>query len=454
MHYPLPQNEPERLAKLLEYEVLDSLPEQSYDDLTAIAAHICGTPIALVSLLDSDRQWFKSRHGIDIVETPREQAFCNYTITQPDAMLVVPDALQDERFQENPLVLENPSIRFYAGTSLISPEGMPLGTLCVIDHTPRELTSQQREVLCALGRQVMAQLELRRKATQLQQEKQALQQALQQLKLTQSSLIEAEKTSAIGNLVIDITQRLSNPLTFIHGNLAIGKDYAEQLLELVSLYRAGSTNLSTIDNFIQNIDLDFISEDLPNLFTSMQNGMNQVNRTVTSLRLFVSDGEAGKKLINIHENLDAVCHLLNSRLQEVATRSTVALVKKYNEIPYITCYPQLLNQALMYLIDHAISAVSQGVGHKHPTGTEPQVLIETSQLPDNHIKIAILDNSEGISEQNFPAIFTPSYTSEKMNTRLVTSHKIISEEHDGRLECQSQKGLGTEMRIILPIAFK
>ncbi|MEL6321412.1 MAG: GAF domain-containing protein, partial [Cyanobacteria bacterium J06626_14] len=353
MHYPRPQNEPERLAKLLEYEVLDSLPEQSYDDLTAIAAHICGTPIALVSLLDSDRQWFKSHHGIDVTETPREHAFCNYTITQPDAMLVVADALEDERFQKNPLVLENPNIRFYAGTSLINPEGMPLGTLCVIDHTPRELTSQQREVLCALGRQVMAQLELRRKATQLQQEKQALQQALQQLRLTQSSLIEIEKTSAIGNLVIDITQRLSNPLTFIHGNLAIGKDYAEQLLELVSLYQAESTNSSTIGNFIQNIDLDFIAEDLPNLFTSMQNGMNQVNCTVTSLRIFVSDGEAGEKLINIHENLDAVCHLLNSRLQKVATRSTVALVKRYSEVPYIACHPQLLNQALMYLIDNA-----------------------------------------------------------------------------------------------------
>jgi PAS domain S-box-containing protein len=162
----IPANESDRQAALDRYKILDTLPEQVYDDLTQLAADICGTPIALISLVDKDRQWFKSRVGVDVSETPREISFCGHTVAA-NAILNVPNASLDPRFADNPLVAKDPSIRFYVGVPLITEDNFALGTLCVIDRQPRDLTEQQIRQLEALSRLAISQLELRLKKESL-----------------------------------------------------------------------------------------------------------------------------------------------------------------------------------------------------------------------------------------------------------------------------------------------
>jgi PAS domain S-box-containing protein len=163
---PVPDNEKIRLEVLRQSQILDTSPEEAFDDLTHLAAYICGTPIALVSLIDARRQWFKSKVGLEITETPRDFAFCAHTVEKSE-MLVVPDALKDERFATNPLVTQDPKIRFYAGAPLVTSSGEALGTLCVIDYVPREMAPEQLDVLQELAREVMTLIQLRRDINQL-----------------------------------------------------------------------------------------------------------------------------------------------------------------------------------------------------------------------------------------------------------------------------------------------
>jgi len=166
MTAPIPKNETKRLKVLWQYEVLDTVPEEVFDDLTELAAYICEAPIALISLVDEDRQWFKSKVGTLLSETSRDNSFCAHAIVN-DGLFVVPDASRDERFKRNPLVTADPKIRFYAGAPLIAPDGHALGTLCVLDKLPRALRPEQEQALRVLAHHVVSQLELRRHAREL-----------------------------------------------------------------------------------------------------------------------------------------------------------------------------------------------------------------------------------------------------------------------------------------------
>ncbi|MBN2176941.1 MAG: sensor domain-containing diguanylate cyclase [Demequinaceae bacterium] len=166
--FPLPANETRRLQALRDYGILDTLPEQVYDDFLAVASAIFGCPVAQLSLVDEDRQWFKAKIGIEQDETPRDIAFCAHAIVKPEEVMVVRDATLDPRFRDNPLVTSDPSIRFYAGAPLVTPAGDAVGTVCVLDRQPRDVTPDQLEALRILSRQIVDHMELRRGVTELE----------------------------------------------------------------------------------------------------------------------------------------------------------------------------------------------------------------------------------------------------------------------------------------------
>lgn len=217
----IPDEEDDRLSDLKNYNILDTLVEQEYDQITKIASEICQTPIALISLIDEKRQWFKSHFGLAATETPREFAFCAHAILDKKEPFIITDSRDDVRFHDNPLVTSEPNVIFYAGIPLVTPTGSAIGTLCVIDNKPKELTSSQIESLKALSNQVITLLELRKRNDELTTVTNLLEQRVKDLEQF-SSLVVHDIKSPLGNII-----SLTKILKAEHYNQLddIGQDY-------------------------------------------------------------------------------------------------------------------------------------------------------------------------------------------------------------------------------------
>ena len=237
-----PVNEDERLAALSEYNILDTLPEKEYDDITRIAAEICDTPISLLTLIDSDRQWFKSKIGLEISETKRELAFCAHAILNPHEIFIVDNPSGDERFFDNPFVTGKPHIAFYAGVPLVNNSGTALGTLCVIDDKPKVLSSEQKITLAALARQIVSGFEIRKMNRQLEMQRNQLEKTNQDL-------------SRFANIV---AHDIKSPFSTLAMGLAMLKDKyssgidADGLVLLRLLIDTSHTAINMIDGILDH----------------------------------------------------------------------------------------------------------------------------------------------------------------------------------------------------------
>ncbi len=233
----LADNENERIDALKTYGILDSLPEKDYDDITQLASEICGTSVSLISLIDDKRQWFKSAHGIDVKETPRDFAFCTHAILNPNEVFIVPDSRKDSRFADNPLVKEDPHVVFYAGVPLVNKDGFPLGSLCVVDNTTKELSESQLNALKSLAKQVVTLLELRKANKTLQ---------------TFKSLVE-ERNTELEAIVQTIKKQMQPEIITLHSTIEIlQKNHSANLdnngKDLLSdAYKAADKIISTLN---------------------------------------------------------------------------------------------------------------------------------------------------------------------------------------------------------------
>jgi signal transduction histidine kinase len=284
-----------------------------------------------------------------------------------------------------------------------------------------------------------------------------LQEAIEQLKRTQSHLVQTEKMSSLGQLVAGIAHEINNPVNFLCGNLSYVNDYTKSLLDLIDKYQQYSSHLNTeIEDFLEKIDLAFIKQDLPKVMSSMKFGVERIYDIVVSLRTFSRLDEAIIKTVNLHQGLESTLLILQHRLQPTLQRKEIQLIKVYDRLPLVKCYASQLNQVFMNLLINAIDAVEQRSEKAKATGEDfcPQIQIRTELLENERVGIHIIDNGVGIPEVVQHRIFDPFFTTKPVGQGtglgLAISHQIV-ERHQGELRCVSTVGRSTEFIIEIPL---
>lgn len=329
------KNEDQRISALKSYSILDTVEEIEYDDITRLASEICNTPISLISLVDSNRQWFKSHHGLDATETPRDHAFCAHAILNPDELFEVENSLKDERFHDNPLV-ENPGVIFYTGAPLVTNEGLPLGTLCIIDHSPKKLSENQKESLRALANQVMRLFELRKKNAELEAVKKEIE----------------ERNTNLEQFSYVVTHDIKSPLAGIISLSSILKTKFENSTDVDSFKYITSINKASLKlkSFIDGL-LDFYKgELLPADRTEQFNVQHLINSVVEMVD--VED----KYEINYISDIGTI--VANKSAIEQILLNLISNGVKYNDKPVIKISIDLIEKQGFYIF----SVTDNGVG--------------------------------------------------------------------------------------------
>lgn len=392
-----PEDEKQRIEALQSYNVLDTFPEKEYDEITKLASFICETPIALVSLVDNDRQWFKSRTGVDPTETPRDIAFCAHAILEPDKPFIVENADEDERFADNPLVTNSPNVKFYAGSPLNTPSGHSLGTLCVIDSIARKITPRQTEALNILANNVVTLLELRKS------------------KAEQKDLIEklGNSNKELEQFAYVASHDLQEPLRVI-----------SSYVQLLARRYKGKLD-SNADRFI-DYTVDGCSR-----MESLIEGLLKFSR--------IESNKGEMRWFDCHELLKNVVQDLKIRITESNTKIT------WNKMPRMFAEASQISMVFQNLIKNAI---------KYNKSSNPEITIHAEPL-ENYWQFSVQDNGIGIEKQHQEKIFKifkrlhtyKEYSGTGIGLSLC---KKIIERHGGSIKIESELGKGSKFIFILP----
>ncbi|MGI8503664.1 MAG: PAS domain-containing sensor histidine kinase [Hassallia sp.] len=291
---------------------------------------------------------------------------------------------------------------------------------------------------------------------QLQQQAEYLENTLNQLQRTQAKLIQSEKMSSLGNMVAGVAHEINNPVNFIHANLIPACEYSENLLQLVELYQQYYPNPpEEIQVEIEDIDLDFIKEDLMKLLQSMRVGTQRIREIVLSLRNFSRLDEAEFKQVNIHEGIDSTLMILHNRLKAKPEHPEISVIKEYGKLPALECYPGQLNQVFMNIFANSIDALEESFVNNKEQKINPQICINTEVVNSNWIVIRIADNGQGIPPEILSKLFDPFFTTKDVGKGtglgLSISYQIVVDKHGGKLSCHSILGQGAEFVIEIPV---
>ncbi|WP_242054931.1 sensor histidine kinase [Nostoc flagelliforme] len=265
--------------------------------------------------------------------------------------------------------------------------------------------------------------------------------------------------SSLGQMVAGIAHEINNPVSFIYGNLHHAHKYSQDLLTLVQTYQQLCPHTPPeIQKQVEEIDLDFLIQDITKLFQSMQVGTLRIQEIVKSLRSFSRLDEAEFKQVNIHEGIDSSLMILEHRLRDKRECPETKVIKKYSQLPNVTCYPSQLNQVFMNILANAIDALEASANNDNQklTNNNPQIEIKTEVIDQKWIKVSIADNGSGINEQVCSKLFDPFFTTKAVGKGtglgLYISYQIIVEKHNGELSCFSVPGKGAEFIIKIPVS--
>jgi signal transduction histidine kinase len=405
---PLPPDEEERLRTLRAYEILDTPPEAGFDELTRLAAEICRVPIAAVSLVDSERQWFKSIVGLDTAQTSRDIAFCAHTILQDDIM-IVPDALQDPRFADNPLVRSDPGIRFYAGAPLRAQTGHKLGSLCVIDRVPRQLDEFQNRALRTLSRQVEVQLKLRLKLLELDR-----QQA--ELRAQRDALVQVQRQKE--ELTSLVVHDLKNPLVVMLLHASALQEQAESA-DTRTAAEVITVSCEAMNRMVMNL-LDISrSED-------------------GALALKLTDVDLGSLFGEIHKTMGR-----HARLQGQPLHVSVS-----PDVQAVRADGDLLRRVIENLIDNSLKYAQSG----------DSIQLDARRVDGKAIEIQVRDHGPGVPREFRERIFEKYAQLERdalSHARTsrglgLTFCRIAVEGHGGQIWVEDNEPRGSRFVVRLP----